>query len=276
MSTEVQFPRWWRKLLVHLKPKTDGLTISGTNTFTGTQTFTGTNTFSGPVTLSDLQDAVLTKEYIQNKMEQFEYIDHFAGDLLRDEWDCATTTGAESTYVVTAGAGGQLVIDTVGTAEDATVGWGSTGMILDPSKGLYFECRMKMSVYAAGNRGLLQWGLYKDSDEYAMFEVDYNETTGAINIDMKADGGAGTPTDSASGVMLDDTDWHRYGIYCDTSGNCAWYIDNSLKYTTQEIGALSTTSEGQLMGPHFYLSDSGAAQMTMIIDYVAILQESGY
>jgi len=178
--------------------------------------------------------------------------------------------------VITAGAGGQLVINTAGTAEDALVDWGSAGRCLDPSKGLYFECMMAMTTYAAGNRGLLQWGLYKDNDEYAMFEVDFNETTGAINIDMKADGGAGTPTDSASGIMLDDTDWHRYGIYCDTSGNCFWYIDDVLKYTTQEIGALSTTSEGQLMGPHFYLSDSGAAAMVMVIDYVAILQESAY
>lgn len=260
-----RFPVWWRKLLKHIRPQTNGIEFSGTNTHTGANTFSGASTFSGATTFTGavtLND--LTKESFTNQATQLHFFDHFQGDLILDLWNNATTSSGTST--VTAGGGGTLVATTTGGKDDGGINFGSAGVSYDPSKGLFFETRMKLTHTGA----LSQWGLYKDANEYAMFEIDY----ATADIDLLADGGAGTATDSDSGSNA-DANYHIYGIYCDTSGAVHFYIDGTALYTSAD-GAVSTVSEGQLMGPHFFMTDSDTTANIMTIDYVGIFQESAW
>jgi len=203
------------------------------------------------------------KNTVLNMQNKVFFYDDFLGDVLADQWNLVT--GGSGTATVISAVNGVCQLDDTTSEDDAGIDFGSF-FNFDPT--LHAVIEVKAAVDTLTNL-LLNIGLYKDTDEYVLFEVDDTDN----NIDCKASksGGSGA-VDVDSGVDL-DTDYHIYRIECYDDGSAKFFIDNSLVYTAP-AGTLSATA-GVLHKPYIYIKDKSGqtTQHKLDIDYVFIHQD---
>jgi len=219
-----------------------------------------------PLTSTDVIEGVLTEE-------KCVFWDDFIGNTMQTNWTADNGGGAAAVSfqieATTEDTNGSIDGET-GTANDANA-WtrvrlgASTKQPFEPSLNCGIEFRLKIAPTISASH--CQIGLYKDADEYAIFEND----NGDSNFDYKADGGSGTPVDTAGAAVGDDT-WAVFRIECTNTGVVRFYIDGDLKLTTA-IDVVNDAAGGQKMKPYFRFWADDATNRHMYIDYVKVWQD---
>jgi len=219
-------------------------------------------TYDGPAVNSGYVDS-------HDPSQHLVYYDDFLGDVLRDEWAVSNAGGGDETdFAIVDGINGTAVGTTGLAAVDRYVqlDWGTFENF---HAGLHagIEARLKVDDVTSVE---IEFGFYKDADEYALLYVDVSDKTDAsIYAKASLSGGAGA-TDNDTTEDLANGTYVVLQIQTFDDGSVKYYVDGTLK-RTDPASTIATST--QLMRPHFKINNEATAARSMTIDYVKIWQE---
>lgn len=198
---------------------------------------------------------------VLDRQSKVSFYDDFLGDVLADQWNLVT--GSAGTATVLSAINGVCQLDDTSSEDNAGIDFGA---FYPFAPALNCVMEVKLTVSTITNLNLIV-GLYKDSDELVVFEVDDADN----NIDCRADGGSASPVDTDSGVDI-TTAAITFKIECYADGSVKFYINNVMVLETA-AAVLAITNIGHK--PYIVVTDASGqtTQHTVDIDYVFIHQD---
>jgi hypothetical protein len=164
----------------------------------------------------------------------------------------------------------QLALDATSEKQEASLYW-ADNLQLDVTKGLVFECRVKLSVLPSAAGVQAVFGLssaWIDGPDNASYYAEMG-ANGSGLIKMRSQDQV-TQNNLSSPTTVLATDWHIYRIDLTNVNDVGFYIDGVQQNTAGQV-KFAATGANAILQPYFSCyKPSGTGVATMQLDYAKV------